>query len=55
VPGSEILQPVAVVILGGLVTVTILDQLFTPALFYALGSRTIRDKESPAEAVTSPS
>jgi CzcA family heavy metal efflux pump len=55
VPGSEILQPVAVVILGGLVTVTILDQLFTPALFYALGSRTIRDKESPTPAVTSPS
>ena len=37
VPGSEILQPVAVVILGGLVTVTILDQLLTPALFYTFG------------------
>ena len=36
VAGSEILQPVAIVILGGLVTVTLLDQIFTPALFYCV-------------------
>jgi Cu(I)/Ag(I) efflux system membrane protein CusA/SilA len=33
-PGREIMQPMAVVILGGLITSTLLDQMVTPALFY---------------------
>ncbi len=37
--GREILQPVAIVILGGLVTSTFLDQAVTPALFYQYGKR----------------
>jgi HME family heavy-metal exporter len=32
-PGKEILFPVAVTILGGLITATILDALLTPVMF----------------------
>lgn len=35
--GSEILHPVAVVIVGGLLTSTILDIIITPTLFYKYG------------------
>ena len=36
-PGKEILHPVAVVIIGGLVTSTLLNMLVTPAMFWAFG------------------
>lgn len=36
-PGRELLYPVATVIVGGLVTTTILDVLLTPGVFYAFG------------------
>lgn len=36
-PGKEILHPVAVVIVGGLITSTLLDLLVTPAIFYLYG------------------
>ena len=38
-PGSEILHPVAVVIVGGLLSSTILDIIVTPALFYKYGKK----------------
>ncbi|RYD28571.1 MAG: hypothetical protein EOP87_19495, partial [Verrucomicrobiaceae bacterium] len=38
-PGKEILHPVAVCIVGGLVTSTLLDFAVTPALFRLLGRK----------------
>jgi HME family heavy-metal exporter len=37
-PGTEILHPVAVTILGGLVTSTAIDAFLTPILFYRFGA-----------------
>ncbi len=54
-PGKEILQPLAVVVLGGLVTSTLLDQVVTPALFWkygkAVGDKAIAQRESHKLAV----
>jgi HME family heavy-metal exporter len=40
-PGREILYPVAVTILGGLVSATLLDAVLTPILFLAFGRRAL--------------
>jgi Cu/Ag efflux pump CusA len=47
-PGKEILTPVAQVILGGLVSSTLLDVLVTPTLFLQFGRAAILRLASPA-------
>ena len=45
-PGKEILYPVATVILGGVISSTLLDFFVHPALFWLFGSRTIPVEET---------
>ncbi len=40
-PGKEILYPVAVVIVGGLFSSTLLNLVVTPAVFYRFGKKSI--------------
>ncbi len=50
-PGKEILHPVAVVIVGGLVTSTLLGLAVTPTVFYTFGRKATQksiERESPA-------
>jgi Cu/Ag efflux pump CusA len=52
-PGKEILRPVAIVIVGGLVTSTLLGLGVTPAVFFAFGKKYAEeavDKKAPASA-----
>ena len=39
-PGKEMLNPLAVVIFGGLISSTIISLFLTPALFYRFGKKT---------------
>jgi Cu/Ag efflux pump CusA len=39
--GKEILYPVAVVILGGLISSTLLDMIVTPIVFYMFGEKAL--------------
>nr|WP_270933188.1 efflux RND transporter permease subunit [Roseomonas sp. MO-31] len=48
-PGKEILHPVAITILGGLVSATLLDTLVTPLLFHRFGRPALERLRAEAE------
>ena len=48
-PGKEVLHPVAITILGGLVSATLLDTLVTPILFHRFGRPALERLRSDAE------
>lgn len=48
-PGREILHPVAIVIVGGLLSSTLLDMYLTPAIFYHFGKKSALKSISETE------
>jgi Cu/Ag efflux pump CusA len=45
-PGSELQSPMAIVILGGLLSSTALNMVVLPALFWRFGGRVVPQRES---------
>ena len=47
-PGAEIEHPMSVVIMGGIITSTVLNLLGMPALYWAFGRPAVADEELAA-------
>ena len=49
--GKEILDPLALVVFGGMLTSTILDQVVTPALFFKFGRKVYEHKQRDSNSI----
>ncbi len=49
--GKEILYPLALVVFGGMLTSTILDQVVTPALFFKFGRKVYEHKQRDLDSI----
>jgi Cu/Ag efflux pump CusA len=52
-PGNELQTPMAIVILGGLLSATALNMLVLPALYWLYGERTVAQEDDVAEHLVS--
>jgi multidrug efflux pump subunit AcrB len=52
--GSQMLQPLAIAVIGGLIVSVVLSLIVTPALYYQLTSRSEDHRVEQMEAVTHP-
>ena len=53
-PGNELQTPMAIVILGGLLSATALNMIVLPALYWLFGERAARAREVRPEFVPVP-
>jgi Cu/Ag efflux pump CusA len=51
--GKEILHPLAIVVIGGLLSSTLLDQIVTPALFHKFGGKVYQARAATARTARS--